>query len=70
MVEQKFHPNKCQVFHVSKSRKKLVTKHQMHGHVPQNVDRAKYLRITLRSDASCYINSVTTKGKALNVKLM
>ena len=52
----RFHPNKCQVLHVSKRRKRLVKKYKLHWHVPKEADRT--------SDASwdTHVSSITTKA--------
>ena len=45
-----FHPEKCKVLCVSRSRDKLVR--YLHGQALQEVDQTKYLGVTLISDAT------------------
>ena len=59
-----FHPEKYQVFHLSRSRKKLLRQSYLHGQAFQEVD-GKYLGVMLTSDAvlEAHINVVINKAR-------
>ena len=45
-----FNPSKCQVIHVTKRKKSVQTKYNLHYCVFERVQSAKYLGITLSED--------------------
>jgi hypothetical protein len=61
---KEFHPGKCQVIRVTRSKKPITSDYYLHGHKLETVDSAKYLGVTLNQDLSWnnHIHQVTTKA--------
>jgi hypothetical protein len=59
-----FHPQKCQVMHVTRKRRPKEHSYSLHGHVLEAVTQAKYLGVTLSSDMrwKTHITNITTKA--------
>ena len=59
-----FHPDKCTVMHVSRSRTKLETDYYLHGKKIEKVTSAKYLGVTLQDDGEWeeHITNVANAG--------
>lgn len=47
-----FHPDKCQILRVSRSRRKFEQPYTIHGHTLEVVENAKYLGVTISSDGT------------------
>ena len=45
-----FIPSKCQVVHITRSRRPINTSYSMHGQVLDSVDSARYLSVDITSD--------------------
>ena len=41
--DMEFNPSKCQVLHISRSRRPIKHPYTMHGQVPDSIDHARYL---------------------------
>ncbi|MCG8046380.1 MAG: hypothetical protein JAY66_11960 [Candidatus Thiodiazotropha taylori] len=50
--DMEFNPSKCQVIHISRSKKPIKSKYFMHGQELESVDSAKYLGVTISKDLS------------------
>jgi hypothetical protein len=51
--QMEFHPEKCQVLHITRNRtRRINSSYTLHGHTLEVVDAAKYLGITFTSDLS------------------
>ena len=59
-----FHPGKCQVIRVTRSRMPIKTKYLLHNHQLEIVPSTKYLGVTISQDLSWnkHINNVTSKA--------
>ena len=59
-----FHPQKCQILHITKKRKPIKVPYKIHGHTLEEVDSAKYLGINIHKTLSwnLHINTVTKKA--------
>ena len=47
---KKFHPDKCQVFAITKKKTQIKKNYNLHGHTLEHVPSAKYLGVTITSD--------------------
>ena len=45
-----FHPEKCAVIHITKSRSPVLCQYHLHGHTLGSVNEAKYLGVTISKD--------------------
>ena len=59
-----FHPDKCSVLHVSRSRTPLITDYFLHGQKLESVRSAKYLGVTIQADGEFdkHITSIASNG--------
>ena len=59
-----FNPSKCQVVHISRSRKPIKNKYTMHGQVLDSIDHARYLGVDISSDLnfSHHVNRITANA--------
>ena len=65
-----FHPGKCQVIRVTRSRSPMTNNYYLHNHQLEVVESTKYLGITISHDLkwNTHINNTTNKaGKVLNM---
>ena len=62
--DMEFNPSKCQVVHITRSRKPINTTYSMHGQVLDSVDSARYLGVDITSDLSFtqHINRTTANA--------
>ena len=61
-----FHPQKCQVLHITNRRSPLREPYNIHGHVLEEVDSAKYLGVNIHRTLNwnTHINAVAKKANA------
>lgn len=59
-----FHPEKCQVMHITRKRQPRPYQYVLHGHVLEVVSEAKYLGVTISSDLrwKTHVTNVTKKA--------
>ena len=59
-----FNPSKCQVLHVTRSRKPVMSRYFMHNQKLESVDTAKYLGVNISKDLSwnTHINNITASA--------
>jgi hypothetical protein len=59
-----FHPDKCNVISVTRSKKPIKFDHTLHGHTLDHGTKAKYLGVTIISDLKwgSHINNITKKA--------
>ena len=62
--DMEFNPSKCQVVHISRSRRPINTSYSMHGQVLDSVDSARYLGVDITSDLNFtqHINRTTSNA--------
>ena len=62
--DMEFNPSKCQVLHISRSRKPIKHSYTMHGQVLDSIDHARYLGVDISSDLNFnhHINRVTSNA--------
>ena len=62
--DMEFNPSKCQVVHISRSRKPIKNKYTMHGQVLDSIDHALYLGVDISSDLnfSHHVNRITANA--------
>jgi len=62
----KFHPHKCQVLHITNRRSPLPEPYNIHGHVLEEVETAKYLGINIHKTQNwnTHINTIVTKANS------
>ena len=62
-----FHPDKCQVLHVDRSRTTRQTDYYLHGHKLKSVQSTKYLGVTLQTDGEfdLHISEVANNGNKM-----
>ena len=60
----RFHPDKCEVLHFTKSKRKHYHQHTLHSQTLKSVNSTRYLGITLTSDATwkTHINNINNKA--------
>ena len=65
--DMKFHPDKCNVLHVSRSRKPEKSDYYLHGHKLESVSTTKYLGVTLSDDGEFteHLKNVTNNGNQM-----
>ena len=63
--EMEFHPDKCEVIHITHNKKVIQHQYSLHGHILKSVDSAKYLGVTISSDFkwNCHIRQHRRKSK-------
>ena len=61
--EMEFHPDKCEVIHITHNKKVIQNQYSLHGHILKPVDSAKYLGVTISSDFkwNCHIDNTVAK---------
>jgi hypothetical protein len=59
-----FHPEKCQVLHITNKRQPIVSSYTIHGHILESVDQGKYLGVNIQRKLnwSSHINNITRKA--------
>lgn len=59
-----FHPHKCQVLHITNKTKPLKHLYNIHGHILEEVESAKYLGVNIHQKLSwnTHINQVAKKA--------
>ena len=62
--DMEFNPSKCQVVHITRSRRPINTSYSMHGQVLDSVDSARYLGVDITSDLNFtqHINRTTSNA--------
>ena len=62
-----FHPDKCNVVHVSRSKKIIETDYYLHGHKLESVKSTKYLGVTLSNDGEFHehLGNVANSGNKM-----
>ena len=62
--KMEFHPDKCEVIHISHKRNTIKHEYNLHGHIIKAVTAAKYLGVTITSDLKWnrHIGSAATKA--------
>ena len=62
--DMEFNPSKCQVVHISRSRKPIKNKYTMHGQVLDSIDHARYLSVDISSNLnfSHHVNRATANA--------
>ena len=62
--DMEFNPSKCQVLHISRSRKPIKHSYTMHGQILDSIDHARYLGVDISSDLNFnhHINRVTSNA--------
>ena len=64
--QMEFHPQKCSVLHITRSRNPKYKQYTLHGHTLVKEDNAKYLGVVINKTLSWnnHINYVTKKANA------
>ena len=62
--QMSFHPEKCTTIHITKKRKPIDSKYQLHGHTLETVPGGKYLGVYISQDLSWreHINQTAAKA--------
>ena len=62
--QMSFHPDKCEVIHITTKKKPIIQKYTLHGHTLSLVSRIKYLGVNITQDLkwNSHINSVSSKA--------
>ena len=62
--DMEFNPNKCQVLHITRSKKPVMSGYFMHNQKLESVDAAKYLGVSISKDLSwnTHISNITTSA--------
>ena len=63
-----FHPQKCQVLHITSKRKPVLASYTIHGHTLEEISSAKYLGVTLQNNLSWNSHVDTIAKKANNTR--
>ena len=65
--DMEFNPSKCQVVHITRSRRPINTSYSMHGQVLDSVDSARYLGVDITSDLNFtqHINRTTSNASKI-----
>ena len=61
-----FHPDKCNVLSISKSKDPIKFNYSLHGQILEHVNSAKYLGVTIQSDLkwNTHINNISKKANS------
>ena len=61
-----FHPKKCQALHVTNKRNIIKASYNIHGHILEETDSAKYLGVNIHHKLSWnhHIQKVTSKANS------
>jgi hypothetical protein len=62
-----FHPEKCQVLHISNKRNPFKYNYNIHGHILEEAATSKYLGINLNRTLSWNNHINTVAKKAINI---
>ena len=64
--QMEFHPKKCQVLHVTNKRNIIKASYNIHGHILEETDSAKYLGVNIHHKLSWnhHIQKVTSKANS------
>ena len=62
-----FHPDKCEVIHITHKRSTIKSVYTLHDHILKEVDAAKYLGVTITSDLKWNKHIANTAAKANRV---
>ena len=67
--DMEFNPSKCQVVHITRSRRPINTSYSMHDQILDSVDSARYLGVDITSDLNFtqHINHTTSLQTLLKV---
>ena len=59
-----FHPQKCQILHITNKRQPIRQPYKIHGHILEEVESAKYLGVNIHNKLSwnTHINQVVKKA--------
>ena len=62
--QMSFHPDKCEVIHITTKKKPIIHKYTLHGHTLSSVPQIKYLGVNIFQDLkwNSHINSVSSKA--------
>ena len=62
--QMSFHPEKCEVIHITTKKKPIIHKYMLHGHTLFSVPQIKYLGVNISQDLkwNSHINSVSSKA--------
>ena len=61
--QMSFHPEKCEVIHITTKKKPILHKYTLHGHTLSSVPQIKYLGVHISNDLkwNSHINSISSK---------
>ena len=65
--QMEFHPDKCEVIHITHKRSTIKSVYTLHDHILKEVDAAKYLGVTITSDLKWNKHIANTAAKANRV---
>ncbi len=59
-----FNPDKCEIIHISRKRKPIISSYKLHNKILKSADKVKYLGATITQDLSWnnHINNITNKA--------
>ena len=62
--QMSFHPDKCEVIHITTKKKPIIHKYTLHGNTLSSVPQIKYLGVNISQDLkwNSHINSVSSKA--------
>ena len=62
--QMSFHPEKCEVTHITTKKKPIIHKYTLHGHTLSSVPQIKYLGVNISQDLkwNSHINSISSKA--------
>ena len=62
--QMSFHPDKCEVIHITTKKKPIIHKYTRHGHTLSSVPQIKYLGVNISQDLkwNSHINTVSSKA--------
>ena len=63
-LDMEFNPSKCQVVHITRSKRSIETSYSMHGQAIDSVDSATYLGVEIASalDFTQHVNRITANA--------
>ena len=66
--QMEFHPEKCQVMHITTKRRPIITPYNIHGHILEQTDTGKYLGVNISNNMNWnkHIDQVTRKATNVN----